>query len=111
MEFILAILLLITLICVSVLGHLDVRSGEWVFCEDALPPPKNHIENYPVAFFDPEFGIIHDQAEYHGRRAHKWLSVPDGTPVHPFAWYDLPPAPHPRGTQDVDAKFGINDYI
>ena len=111
MEIILSVMLLIAVYAVVWLGHVEVYAGGWIFCEDAVPPPKNHIENYPVAFFDAEFGIIHDQAEYHGRRAHKWLSVPDGTPVHPFAWYDLPSSPHPRQTQDIGIKTGINDYI
>jgi hypothetical protein len=93
------------------IGREIERGTRWIFCDDELPPSKNHIENYPVAFFDDEFGIVHDQAEFHRNRAHKWLSVPDGTPVKPFAWYNLPPAPHPRGVQDSRIKGGVNDYI
>ena len=86
-------------------------TNRWIFCKDELPKPKNHIENYPVAFFDSEFGIVIDQAEFHPEKLGKWRMVLTGEPCQPFAWYNLPAAPRPRGTQDIRIKTGINDYI
>lgn len=107
MSFILTTILLTVAALIGLfLGRWLERSGKWVYCDDALPASKNYIENYPVAFFDKEFGIVHDQAEYHGRRLPAWRSVPDGTPVHPYAWFDLPSAPHPRRSQDMGSVDG-----
>lgn len=84
----------------------------WRFCADELPPDNGRaISNYPVAFFDDEFGIVVDQAEYHPHRPDKWLTVPDGYPCRPFAWYDLPSPPHPRIPQDVLPRNAVDNYI
>lgn len=73
--------------------------GKWKFCTDELPLNNGRvITNYPVAFFDDEFGVVVDQAEYHPNRAVKWFTVSEGAPCYPFAWYDLPSAPWPRQT-------------
>lgn len=77
----------------------ESADNRWNYCADKLPPDTGRaIVNYPVAFFDEEFGVIVDQAEYHPNRAVKWLTVSEGAPCYPFAWYDLPPAPWPRQT-------------
>lgn len=85
--------------------------NKWVYCADELPPDTGRaIVNYPVAFFDEEFGIVVDQAEYHPHRAAKWLMVPHGEQCRPFAWYDLPTAPHPRIPQDIGSRPGVDTY-
>lgn len=85
--------------------------GKWKFCVDELPLNNGRvIVNYPVAFFDDEFGIVVDQAEYHPNRPHKWLTVPDGDPCTPFAWYDLPYPPHPRIPTRYRVKGGVDTY-
>lgn len=86
--------------------------GKWQHCEESLPPDTGRtIVNYPVAFFDEEFGVVIDQAEYHPNRAEQWLTVSEGTPCKPFAWYDLPLAPHPRVPQDIPRRRAVDDYI
>ena len=89
-------LAMIMVIGIYVGSELD-RKSRWNYCDDILPPSHPDIVNYPVAFFDDEFGVVVDQAEYHPNRFNKWLTVPDGDPCKPFAWYDLPypPAPPP----------------
>jgi hypothetical protein len=92
---------------------IESRWNRWHYVADSCPSSEAIIHNYPVAFFDDEFGVIIDQAEYHPARSlgRRWLTVPDGAPCHPFAWYDLPYAPWPRKTQDSGIKTGVNDCI
>ena len=90
------LLLIIIYIFGIFIGRRIERGSRWNYCAEKLPSPKGRaIINYPVAFFDEEFGVILDQAEYHPNRANKWLSVPGGDVCHPYAWYDLSVAPHP----------------
>jgi len=93
-------LILIVFFVSAIIGiHLQKQDGpKWIHCEDELPPSHSSIVTYPVAFFDEEFGVVVDQAEYHPNRTDKWLSVPEGHPCHPFAWFDLPYSPWPRQT-------------
>lgn len=83
------------------LGQLDTPDASlWRDSRNESPPDHGPvIQNYPVALYAPDFGVIVDQAEYHPHRREKWLSVPYGDPVHPFAWYDLPAPPWPDGIE------------
>ena len=75
-----------------------VAKLNWILCDDRLPPDTGFICTYPVAFFDPDFGVIVDHAEFHAREAIGtgiWLTVPHGEPCLPYAWFDLPAAPWP----------------
>lgn len=84
---------------------------KWKYCHEKLPEDRGRIIiNYPVAFFDDEFGIVVDQAEYHPNRADKWLTVMDGIPCSPFAWYDLPYPPYPPLSQHVGPRGGVDTY-
>lgn len=110
-------LVAVAFICAGIGLYIGIQLFEsadnrWRFCTDELPPDNGRIiSNYPVAFFDDEFGVICDQAEYHPARPDKWLTVSEGTPCHPFAWYDLPAPPHPRIPQDVPSRNAIENYI
>ena len=73
--------------------------NNWHCCGDVAPPDNGTIMNYPVAFFDEEFGVVVDQAEYHPGKASEWVTVPNGDPCKPFAWYDLPYPPWPYRAQ------------
>ena len=93
----------ISLIIISFIGVIigiylfESADNLWRFNQDELPPDNGRvISNYPVAFFDDEFGIIIDQAEYHPNRNDKWVTVSEGMSCNPYAWYDLPSPPHPR---------------
>lgn len=104
----------IALFCGLALGaYIGVEASyKWKYCRDLLPPNKGrNIVNYPVAFFDDEFGVIVDQAEYHPNRADKWLTVPNGEPCAPFAWFDLPFPPYPDKPQDIGKSGGVDTYI
>ena len=105
------ILIVIVLFIGIYIGSELDRKSRWNYCDDISPPSHSVIVNYPVAFFDDEFGVVIDQAEYHPNRAVKWLTVPDGDPCKPFAWYDLPYAPHPRLSQDMGRSRRLDDYI
>ena len=85
--------------------------NNWHHCHDATPPKHGAIVNYPVAFFDDEFGVVVDQAEYHPYRAAQWVTVPNGDPCKPFAWYDLPYPPWPRWIQHTDGGSTFDPYI
>lgn len=86
--------------------------ARWYFCSSELPPNRGSvISNYPVAFFDAEFGIIVDQAEYHPNSAPHWRMVHDGEPCQPYAWYDIPFPLHPRGPQDMVSPKSFSTYI
>lgn len=107
-----AMLLIAAFIGLMIGVHLfESADNRWRYCSDELPPARPGIVNYPVAFFDDEFGVIVDQAECHPNRSDKWLTVSEGTPCHPFAWYELPPAPHPRLPQDIDRRKPLDNYI
>jgi len=69
---------------------ISATDTRWNLCMKKMPYDHGRIINYPVAFYDEEFGIVIDQAEYHPGKTRPWLSVPDGTPCYPYAWYDLP---------------------
>lgn len=87
------------------------NASKWNYYPASAPKNKGReIMNYPVAFFDDEFGVVIDQAEYHPNRPVRWATVPHGDPCYPFAWYDLPNPPHPQHTTP-SIKTGINDYI
>lgn len=90
-------------------------ASRWKLVNVELPPDFGRvIVNYPIAMFDPEFGIIVDQAEYHPNASEKWLSVPYGDPVMPYAWFDLPfPAWPGNGadTADMGARGRVDTYI
>ena len=109
----LSAIFIIALLCL-VLGIYagSENPGQWKYRTDESPPDRGRaIKNYPVAFFDSEFGIVVDQAEYHPNRADKWLTVPAGDTCNPYAWYDLPYPPHPRIPQDMPSRRAIDTYI
>lgn len=98
-------LLLVVGVFGFILGMMTEKSSRWKLFPAQMPRKTGRtITNYPVAFFDEEFGIIVDQAEFHPNRAQQWLTVPDGDPCKPFAWYDLPNPPHPMDTIPSDDR-------
>lgn len=82
-------------IFLGVLCGIYYEKRRWRFCAESLPKRDGPVMNYPVAFFDDEFGIVVDQAEYHPNRVDTWVMVPNGEPCRPYAWFDLPSPPHP----------------
>jgi hypothetical protein len=112
-EFILfyAALMTVTIIGIYIGTKIESKFSHWHYTNDKNPPASGPIKNYPVAFFDTEFGVIMDQAEFHPNSVPHWRTVPDGYACHPYAWYDLPYAPWPESTQDKPIRTGVNDYI
>lgn len=104
-------LILAALIFGFVLGaHVRKKETGWKDAAKENPPEFiGLIQNYPVALYAPDFGVIVDQAEWHPK-ARRWLSVPYGDPVAPFAWFDLPPAPWPD-LQDIASHDPVDTYI
>lgn len=79
-------------------GRNSKRESASLWKDAATSDPGDYgrvIQTYPVALYAPDFGVIVDQAEFHPNKSDKWLSVPYGDPVRPFAWYDLPAPPWP----------------
>lgn len=109
-------MILLIVFCIGLLafGFLGYQIGfavsnRWHYCSDVLPPKSGRtIKNYPVAFFDHEFGIVVDQAEYHPNGVDKWRTVPYGEPCYPYAWYDLPNPPHPLYSPESRSSVGRN---